>query len=654
MKYRVIAVGEAPAPPWVKERLPALPPKSEPRTIYLVTHTPRKKFPVLLYNPEKAPEKPALYYRPDTLSLCQVELSYARYRLRRLQRALLRHKALDEAALYYMLLDEKGYIRDFNATIATGLSKYVGKSIRRGMHYRELVLPENRSAFETDFQMALAGHAVHTTRSIKSRVVDILMFPLNQGSQRFVAYLGLDITVHHRLLETLKVQRELAELVANSLSEGILTLRKEAGLTYANVLAETILGPEITNTSLLAQLLTKPQGYLTLRNRLIRWETRPLPATDLFLILVKDVTQLYKSEQENRVLREAWEIGPTGLALFAENSEGLSPLYVNSQLRRWFTVPPEQLWSQIQAHLSRDLRRQLERTLAAGEKGTFQLVGSYSKKGWSHLRLYLYPLNLPALEVLPSESQPPVWKGRLWIAIVQDETALHQLTRRRLLLEARQTQRILQAQEQERQHLAEALHDQVGATLSVTRMHLASLLADAPPPLQEKLQTLLHQVDEVIRTVRLTSHLLMPPLVEHFSLQSIVEGLVRRFDQASHTMSFHLSVSGEEPPLTTQQKLAIYRVLQELLTNALKHSKATRVEVFLRFKARSLVLEVKDNGCGYDPRNLIGSGIGLRNIEARLKLLKATYHNRSEPGQGADFFMEVPLRRRTPTKARPS
>jgi signal transduction histidine kinase len=119
-------------------------------------------------------------------------------------------------------------------------------------------------------------------------------------------------------------------------------------------------------------------------------------------------------------------------------------------------------------------------------------------------------------------------------------------------------------------------------------------------------------------------------------------------------MSFHLSVSGEEPPLTTQQKLAIYRVLQELLTNALKHSKATRVEVFLRFKARSLVLEVKDNGCGYDPRNPMGSGIGLRNIEARLKLLKASYHNRSEPGRGADFFIEVPLRRRTPTKARPS
>jgi two-component system sensor histidine kinase UhpB len=553
-----------------------------------------------------------------------------------------------------MLLDEKGYVRDFNATIATGISKYMGKSIRRGMHYRELVLPENLSAFETDFQMALGGHAVHTTRSIKSRVVDILMFPLKQGSQRFVAYLGLDITVHHQLLETLEVQRELSELVANSLSEGILTLQKEAGLTYANVLAETILGPEITNTSLLAQLLTKPQGYLTLRDRLIRWETRPHPPTDLFLILGKDVTPLYKSEQENRVLREAWEIGPTGLALFAENSEGLSPLYVNSQLRRWFAMPPEQLWSQIQAHLSRDLRRQLERTLAAGEKGTFQLVGSYSKKGWSHLRLYLYPLNLPALEVLPSESQPPVWKGRLWIAIVQDETALHQLTRRRLLLEARQTQRILQAQEQERQHLAEALHDQVGAALSVTRMHLATLLAEAPPPLQEKLQTLLHQVDEVIRTVRLTSHLLMPPLVEHFSLQSIVEGLVRRFDQASHTMSFHLSVSGEEPPLTTQQKLAIYRVLQELLTNALKHSKATRVEVFLRFKARSLVLEVKDNGCGYDPRNPMGSGIGLRNIEARLKLLKATYHDRSEPGRGADFFMEVPLRRRSPTKARPS
>jgi len=266
--------------------------------------------------------------------------------------------------------------------------------------------------------------------------------------------------------------------------------------------------------------------------------------------------------------------------------------------------------------------------------------------------MYLYPFSLAPLEVYPPQSMPPVWSGQLWIVIVQDETVLYQAARRRLLLEARQTRLILQAQEQERQRLAEALHDQVGGLLSFIRMSLSTLLPEAPLSFQEKLQTLLQHVDEVIRSVRLTSHLLMPPLVEHFSLQSVVEGLVRRFDQAIPTMRFSLSVHGEEPSLSTQQKLSIYRIVQELLTNALKHSQATNVQLCLRFKARRLTIEVRDNGRGYNPRHLPEAGIGLQTISARLKLLKATYQDRSEPGKGSHFILEVPIRRQAPSPKR--
>ena len=647
MKYRVVAVGEAPAPTWLKDRLLTLPPKPQPHTVYLVMQPPKKNFPALVYDPSKASVHPAFYYDPTTLSPAQIELAHLRYRYKKGYRSWIRFQVLDELAVYYMLLDEEGYVRDFNGPLAQGTKKHLGKVVYRGMHYRALVLPENLPDFEVDFQMALAGESVHVTRHIRDRIVDVLMTPLSQGGRRFVAYLAIDITVHHQLLEAFAAQRGIAEVVANNLAEGILTFHQERGLTFANTLAETLLGPDITNRTLLSHLSTQPQGYLSLRNRLLYWENRSFPERELSLILLRDITRLYRYEQESQVLRQAWEIGPTGIAVFAEEGGEIFALYLNAPLQKWFPVSSSDLWGEMQKHLSKEARQRLVSILAHREKGEFQLIGAYTRHGWSHLRLYLYPFSLKPLEVYPPESAPPVWSGHLWIAVIQDETALYQMARRRLLLEARQTRLILQAQEQERQRLAEALHDQVGALLSFTRMSLTTILSEAPLPFQEKLQTLLQYLDEVIRSVRLTSHLLMPPLVEHFSLASVLEGLVRRFDQATPAMHFTFSVSGEEPLLSTQQKLSIYRVVQELLTNALKHSQATEVRVCLRFKARQLIVEVRDNGRGYNPRHIVEAGIGLQNISARLKLLKATYQDRSEPGKGSHFILEVPIRRRT-------
>ncbi len=657
MRFQVVSVGDAPAPPWVTVHLPALPPKPERRTVYLLASPPHKKFPALVYAPEKAAHKPALYYDPSALSHSQIELAYARYCLRRIRLYRLRHKALQKASPLYALISDKGKLLDFNYACRKSAERYLGTTLHKGLPYQALAHPENLAAFHNDLQMAIQGHEIQTTYHIagqeqgEARVWDVAFLPMTLGGNRFVACLASDVTLSHQLIESFASQRELTELVANSLSEGLLTIRKDSSLTYANSLAEAMLGPQISNSQLLAHLVENPQGYLTLHGQLIRWETRPLPANDLFLVLLKDITPFYRSEQENHVLRQAWAIGPTGIAIFGEEPEGLSVLYANPQMQEWFPLQTEPLWSQIQKHLNRDTRQRLRQMVFAGEKGELLLKGAYSKQGWSHLRLYLYPLSLPLLSVFPPDSTPPVWTGRVWIAIVQDETLLNQITRRRLLSEARQTQRILQAQEQERQRLAEALHDQVGALLSVTRMSLTTLLTEAPPTLHDKIQNLLHQMDEVIRAVRLTSHLLMPPLVEHFSFRSILESLVRRFDQASPHMRFHLSVSGEEPPLNTQQKLALYRIIQELLTNALKHSRATEVTVSLRFRTHSLTMEVKDDGHGYDPRTRSSSnGIGLQNIQARLKLLRATYTDRSEPGKGAYFSIEVPLQRRAPRR----
>ncbi len=645
MPWRVIRVGEAPAPRWVSESLAALPAKPAMRAVYLLSRPPQKPFPALVYAPEKVSSQPAYYYDPETLSLLQVQTAWYRYQARRKRLLRLRARSLKHTPfLSYLAMDENGRIIDYNLPSLNGALRYIGIHIHRGMHYRHLIPPEHIEDFSKDFQYTLMGQAVHATRKIKSRIGDTVLLPVQLGKSKYVVYLAIDTTTYYELMEAFHQQQELAESVANRLREGIFTAQEPGIVTYANAAAEAFIGPELTDRSFIARLQAQQEGLICLRDRLLRWEWLPPLENGASLATLSDVTQTYQAQQESYLFRKAWEIGHVGLALLREDNGHLIAIYQNRLTEKWFPDSGSQLAVQLYHHLSKSARERVKKAISSGSSVEVLLTASYYKRGWSHLRLSLYAVDLPLIANLFLEDSlnARFWQGRIWVAILQDETVLQQVTRRRLLLEARQNRQILQALEQERQRLAEELHDQVGALLSVVRMSLASLSTQGPLPLTERLQELVTRVDEVIRAVRLTSHLLMPPLVEHFGLITILEGLLRRLNQAQVQTHFTLEVVGQERPLSLTHKLHIYRIVQELLNNALRHAQATQVTIRLLFGKR-LYLEVRDNGRGYEPRQLSNIGIGLRNIEARLKLLKALWENRSEPGKGAYYRMEIPL-----------
>jgi signal transduction histidine kinase len=92
--------------------------------------------------------------------------------------------------------------------------------------------------------------------------------------------------------------------------------------------------------------------------------------------------------------------------------------------------------------------------------------------------------------------------------------------------------------------------------------------------------------------------------------------------------------------------IQIYRILQELITNTLRHAQATTMRIRMQYQKRSLVIHVEDDGKGYDPRELSNAGIGLRNIQGRLQTLNARWENLSAPDQGAAYRIEIPLPRK--------
>jgi signal transduction histidine kinase len=136
---------------------------------------------------------------------------------------------------------------------------------------------------------------------------------------------------------------------------------------------------------------------------------------------------------------------------------------------------------------------------------------------------------------------------------------------------------------------------------------------------------------------------LRPSFIESMSLVEAVSWYAGSFMERS---GIELNVLGGEnsfpdPPPRTRDNL--YRALQEMLTNARKHSHATRIEISLFRSGSKLVLEVTDNGTGFDPSASTRPGIGLETIRERAELLGGSCRMRGAPGRGTTITLEVPL-----------
>lgn len=231
----------------------------------------------------------------------------------------------------------------------------------------------------------------------------------------------------------------------------------------------------------------------------------------------------------------------------------------------------------------------------------------------------------------------------LFVITYQKRLLAQQLAQR--ATEAEYQQQLLaatvQAQEAERERIGRDLHDGVGATLATARLLMSRLAATplpeaADPAVPGMVQELL---GAAVHDVRDLSHSLFPAVLTHYGLANALQHLVDVSNQAG-TLAVELEVD-YATPLAPAQELALYRICQELLHNALKHAQgATRLEVLLRQRGPYLLLAVEDDGCGFEA-TLASHGVGLRSIEVRVQLLRARLRRESAPGQGVRTLVEL-------------
>ena len=233
----------------------------------------------------------------------------------------------------------------------------------------------------------------------------------------------------------------------------------------------------------------------------------------------------------------------------------------------------------------------------------------------------------------------------LFVVFYQKRMLNEQL--RRQELEKTVQQQILQAtlesQEAERRKVAADLHDSIGGMLSAIRVGVSRLGALLPEP--QKMEASKQMLDDTIDAVRQISRDLMPATLEKFGLGTAVRELAERLQATAHIQIGVVEMGTRSTTLLSRShELMLFRIVQELLNNAIKHAQATYIEVVLTY-GETVQLTVEDNGVGISREQRARSGLGslgLFNVESRLQLLGATLHIDEEKSDGSKITVTLP------------
>jgi two-component system NarL family sensor kinase len=204
---------------------------------------------------------------------------------------------------------------------------------------------------------------------------------------------------------------------------------------------------------------------------------------------------------------------------------------------------------------------------------------------------------------------------------------------------------VIEAEEQERMRIAKELHDGIGQTLSAVKMNMSTLensVHFSNPEQKMMMQNAIEMVDDSVREVRSVSHNMMPNALIRAGLAKAVREFINKLN--TNQMKIDLDIVGLEERLDQTVETVLYRVIQENVSNIIKHSNANHVNIQLIRHDHELVTMIEDNGVGFDTSNIHSfDGIGLKNIQSRIEYLKGNVSFDSTPGKGTVVTIEIPL-----------
>lgn len=202
----------------------------------------------------------------------------------------------------------------------------------------------------------------------------------------------------------------------------------------------------------------------------------------------------------------------------------------------------------------------------------------------------------------------------------------------------------LASQEEERRRISESLHNGLGQLLYAIMISMENITKQQAlnhPQIYEK--NILYTdglLKDAIAASRRISHELMPTILEDFGLKAAISDICK---QLSNAVKFKCSIEGQVKRLDKYLELAAFRIVQELMLNAAKHSEATKATAYINISEQELLISVWDNGKGMADKDAIAKGIGLASIRSKVKLLNGQFDIDSAPGEGTGVSVKIPL-----------
>lgn len=191
-------------------------------------------------------------------------------------------------------------------------------------------------------------------------------------------------------------------------------------------------------------------------------------------------------------------------------------------------------------------------------------------------------------------------------------------------------------QESERKRIAELLHDDIG-----NKLNILSLWINNEDSLNNKRsrEVIKQQIPALIEATRTISHSLYPVNLEKFGLILALEALISNVNES---LPIQLIINDDYQKRPISFEVQIYRIIQEFLSNVIKHAKASNMLIHIRDTETSLALILSDNGVGFD-NSILKKGMGLKNIDSRIKSINAFSKWKSKKGNGSRLIIILPI-----------
>lgn len=221
------------------------------------------------------------------------------------------------------------------------------------------------------------------------------------------------------------------------------------------------------------------------------------------------------------------------------------------------------------------------------------------------------------------------------ISIVRYHRRYIRLQRERIFAE-------ITMQENERRRIASDLHDSLGPLLSSVKLQINSITVHDVTD-QQIISKAGRHLDEIISSIREISYNLLPNTLQRKGLSEAIQEFISHVN-SKHGLKIRFYQT-KEISIPPEKEIHLFRMIQEIVQNTLKHAKAKDLQIALGEENRNVLILTKDDGIGFDIEKAKKetTGLGLKSIESRAEILQGVINMESIPGQGTNYFVKIPL-----------